>query len=75
MKGVSKMTRIPEIDFKEQTACGGRVRYTIDPETDFIVYSCFTACKAGLICRKCAGWQNICPEFKELAEMFREYCG
>ena len=45
------MTRIPEIDFKEQTACGGRVRYTIDPETDFIVYSCFTDCKAGLICR------------------------
>lgn len=65
---------IPEIDFKEKTACGGTVRYTVDPKTDFCTYSSFNNCKAGLICKKCMGWHNCCPEFQKLKGMFKEWC-
>lgn len=59
---------INEIDFRENTACGGKVRYTINPDTDMITYTHFSNCKAGIICKDCRGWQALCPPFQELKE-------
>ena len=57
-----------EIDYKEIVACGGKVRYTINPDTDIIIYARFSNCKAGIICRDCLGWHALCPFFQELKE-------
>lgn len=68
---MKKATEYPEIDFKEQTPCGGSVRYTVDPRTDFITYSSFSpTCQAGIACKTCT-WHNCCHQFKELREYFK----
>lgn len=59
---------INEIDFRENTACGGKVRYTINPDTDMITYTHFSNCKAGIVCKDCRGWQTLCPAFQALKE-------
>jgi len=59
---------IPEIDYKETTPCGGKVRYTINPDTDELTYCYFQNFKAGIVCKDCRGWQTLCPAFQELKE-------
>lgn len=59
---------IPEIDYKETTPCGGKVRYTINPDTDELTHCYFQNFKAGIVCKGCRGWQTLCPAFQELKE-------
>lgn len=62
---------LPKIeDFRETTACGGIVRYTVN-ELDVVVYSSFNNCHAGKNCKDCIGWQSICLEYKELNDYFK----
>ena len=53
------MKNVKEIDYKESTPCGGTVRYTINPETDFVVYADFANCERCGLCDKC-GWCSMC---------------
>ncbi len=67
---MKKWVEYPEIDFKEKTPCGGAVRFTVDPDTDFVTYADFSSqCKAGIECKGC-GWHNFCFAYKELKAMF-----
>ena len=48
------------LDCKENTPCGGHVRYDVD-EDDMISYSSFTDCAECRKCKKCT-WNRRCPE-------------
>ncbi|MFA5542868.1 MAG: hypothetical protein WDA47_03780 [Bacilli bacterium] len=68
--GTGERQDIVEIDFRESTPCGGAVRYTVDPDTDFIAYSSFSPkCKVGIECKNCT-WHNCCYPYKELRAIF-----
>ena len=51
------------LDEKENTPCGGRVRYDVD-FNDMIIYSDFTDVAYCRKCEKCS-WHLICPEPRE----------
>jgi len=52
-------------DPREKVPCGGYVRFLYEAGCEFPTNIVVEKYTPGSICKKCPGWWNFCPGFKE----------